>query len=463
MVFSSLTFLCIFLPAVLILYNLSKNVTYKNIILVISSLLFYAWGEPVWVIALIFSALVDYAHGFIIDRYYGTKKATAALISSLVLNLGILVFFKYSSFITESISGMFSLGIKPLNIGLPLGISFYTFQTLSYTIDMYRGRTRLQTSLLRFMVYVSMFPQLVAGPIVRYDDIAPSLRSRSVSWEDFTRGARRFCAGLCKKVILANNAGSAASVILDGSLSRLSAGTAWIGIIMYAFQIYFDFSGYSDMAIGLGSMLGFKFKENFDYPYIAGSITDFWRRWHISLSSFFRDYVYIPLGGNRYKPVRNILIVWLLTGLWHGAGWNFILWGLYYGILLIIEKYAFKGILRSLPPPISCIYTLFLVVFGWALFYYTDISKLLEFIPALFGKTAVYDFTTLSSLYSNLWLIIVCVIASTPIPRIIYTHLCKISPKFALISEPVLLAAGFIASLILISGQSYNPFLYFRF
>ena len=431
--------------------------------LVISSLIFYAWGEPIWIIALILSALVDYTNGFIINKYYGTRKATAALISSLVINLGLLAFFKYASFVVSSVNDIFSLSIEPPAFGLPLGISFYTFQTLSYTIDMYRGRTRVQTSLLRFMVYVSMFPQLVAGPTVRYDDVAPSLRMRTVSWEGFASGARRFSAGLAKKVLLANNAGAAASVILDGPLSRLSAFSAWLGIVMYAFQIYFDFSGYSDMAIGLGSMLGFKFRENFDYPYISKSITDFWRRWHISLSSFFRDYVYIPLGGNRYRAVRNILIVWLLTGLWHGAGWNFILWGLYYGVLLIIEKYAFGGALRSLPPVISSIYTLALVVFGWALFYYTDYARLIEFIPALFGKTSLYDLTTLSSFYSNLWLIIVCVIASTPIPRIIYTHLCKTSYVFAAISEPLLVALGFILSLALIAGQSYNPFLYFRF
>ena len=330
MVFSSLMFMCIFLPIVLIAYNLSKNLTYKNTVLIIASLFFYAWGEPIWVVLLIFSAFVDYINGRIIDKYYARTGATIALVSSLVINLGLLAMFKYSGFFIENINTFLHTSIPNPNFKLPIGISFYTFQTLSYTIDMYRGKTRVQKSFLGFLAYVSMFPQLVAGPIVRYSTVASELNSRRVTADDFAYGVKRFTAGMCKKVMLANSSGAVASMVLDST--RLTVASSWLGIIMYTFQIYFDFSGYSDMAIGLGRMLGFHFGENFEYPYISRSITEFWRRWHISLSTFFRDYVYIPLGGNRYHAIRNIFIVWLLTGLWHGASWNFIFWGLFYGL-----------------------------------------------------------------------------------------------------------------------------------
>ncbi len=462
MVFSSLMFMCIFLPVVLVAYNLSKNITYKNIILVIVSLFFYAWGEPVWVILLIFSALVDYINGRIIDKFYAKPAAKAALIASLVINLGLLGIFKYSGFFIDNINSIFHMSISNPQFALPIGISFYTFQTLSYTIDMYRGQARVQKSFLGFLAYVSMFPQLVAGPIVRYTDVAKELTDRRVTSEGFAYGIKRFTAGMCKKVILANSAGSVASMILDST--RLTAASSWLGILMYTFQIYFDFSGYSDMAIGMGRMLGFHFGENFRYPYISRNITEFWRRWHISLSSFFRDYVYIPLGGNRYRPIRNILIVWLLTGLWHGASWNFVLWGLFYGLMLLIEKNLFRGKLKKIPAPFCYIYTMFFVVIGWALFYFTDINALGTFIKSAFGiGTAAYDLTAVSTFRANLWLIIACVAASTPIPAIIYNYVCRKSNIFASITQPLLVIAGLGICFILLVGQTYNPFLYFRF
>ena len=317
LVFSGLVFIGVFLPAVLLLYNLSKNITYRNIILVLTSLIFYAWGEPSLVILLLISITCNYILGLIIDKFYGTGGCKAAFIAAVALNLGFLGVFKYTGFFVSNLNAVLPFDIPDPQISLPLGISFYTFQTLSYIIDLYKGRVHVQKSLIKFAAYVSMFPQLVAGPIVRYADIAAQLEERTVTSKNFADGVMRFVSGLCKKVILANNAGTVATMLLDST--RMSTGSAWLGILMYTFQIYFDFSSYSDMAIGLGKMFGFDFMENFNYPYISRSVTDFWRRWHMSLSSFFRDYVYIPLGGNRYKPIRNLLVVWFLTGMWHGA------------------------------------------------------------------------------------------------------------------------------------------------
>jgi alginate O-acetyltransferase complex protein AlgI len=462
MVFSSLIFVCVFLPAVLITYNLSKNITYKNIILAVVSLIFYAWGEPVWVILLLISAMTDYIHGLIIDRFYATPIATAAMASSLIINLGMLVVFKYSGFLIGNINSLTGLSLHVPQFALPVGISFYTFQTLSYTIDLYRGKTRVQKSPLQFLIYVSMFPQLVAGPIVRYSDIAPSLKHRRATADDMAYGIKRFTVGLLKKLALANTTGDVAAMLLEGT--RLTVATSWLGMLMFTFQIYFDFSGYSDMAIGIGRMLGFKFKENFDYPYISKNITEFWRRWHISLSGFFRDYVYIPLGGNRYRHVRNILIVWLLTGLWHGASWNFVIWGLFYGVILLIEKTLFNRKLLEIPSPFCHIYTFVIVMLGWAIFYFTDVGALWTFLKGAFGiGCRLYDLTSVSAICTNLWLIIICAIGITPVPNVIYTHLCKEHKKFALVSEPVLVGLGMLICFILLVGQTYNPFLYFRF
>lgn len=463
MVFSSLLFVCIFLPATLILYNLSKNIIYKNVILVISSLIFYAWGEPVWVLALLFSAAIDYVNGLIIHKFFGKWQAKAALVSSLVLNLGLLATFKYMGFFIDNINAIFHIHIPFQGFNLPLGISFYTFQTLSYTIDMYRGEVKVQKNPISFLCYVSMFPQLVAGPIVRYSDIETQINDRKVTLKGFEYGIIRFTQGMFKKVVLANGAGAIASSILDGNLTDIPALTAWLGILMYAFQIYFDFSGYSDMAIGLGRMFGFKFLENFNYPYIAKNVTDFWRRWHISLSTFFRDYVYIPLGGNRKHQVFNIMVVWMLTGFWHGASWNFVLWGLYYGILLIIEKKAFDGGLMRMPAFFGILYNAIVVLIGWALFYYTDFSRLGQFFQTAFGGTGeLWDFETFSLVMNNLWFILACFVLSTPILKISYQFICKNRVLGGIIT-PVFVVVVLAFCFILLVGQTYNPFLYFRF
>lgn len=462
LVFSSLVFLCVFLPIVLVTYNFSKNITYKNIILVISSLFFYAWGEPAYVIMLLVSILINYIFGRLIDSFYGKTESRVCMIAAVIVNLGMLGVFKYTGFFVENINLIFRTSIPDPKIGLPLGISFYTFQTLSYILDVYNGKTRVQKSLINFGAYVSMFPQLVAGPIVRYSDIARELNFRHTTLDDFSDGIKRFVSGLCKKVIIANYAGSAASLLLDSP--RLSVASAWLGILFYAFQIYFDFSSYSDMAIGLGRMFGFHFIENFRYPYISKSITDFWRRWHISLSSFFRDYVYIPLGGNRYKAVRNLFIVWFLTGMWHGASWNFILWGIFYGVMLFIEKKSYKNFLQRIPRPLCYAYTMFIVLIGWALFYYTDTAMLVQWFKNAFGVgNSLYDLVTVSTLYTNMWLLVLCVVASTPIPRMLFNGICRRFKRFALVAEPLAVAVGIVSCLILLVGQTYNPFLYFRF
>ncbi len=462
MIFSSLLFLCIFLPVVLVLYYASKNMVYKNVVLVISSLIFYAWGEPVWILALLFSAGIDYIHGLIIDKYFGKWQAKAALISSLVLNLGILMTFKYLGFFCENINAIFKTNLPTNVFSLPLGISFYTFQTLSYTIDMYRGEIKVQRSFLKFMAYVSMFPQLVAGPIVRYIDIEKQINDRTVTKEAFAQGIVRFAQGLFKKVIFANSAGKVATMLLDGNLSELSVLGAWLGIIMYTFQIYFDFSGYSDMAIGMGKFFGFDFLENFNYPYMSKSVTEFWRRWHISLSTFFRDYVYIPLGGNRHNQIRNIFVVWFLTGFWHGASWNFILWGVFYGLLLIIEKKCFNGKLLKLPTPVGVVYSMLVVIFGWALFYFTDMSRLGAFLHAAVGGNGMFaDASALSILWSNIFLIAVLAVASTNIIKIGYQKLEK--TKAATVIVPAAVMISMFICFTMLVGQTYNPFLYFRF
>lgn len=462
MVFSNLVFAGVFLPLVMLLYYLCPKITYRNVIIVITSLVFYAWGEPSLVIMLAISLVLNYIYGRIIDRYYASTGARVAFALALITNFGFLGVFKYAGFFVENLNAILPFDIPDPQISLPLGISFYTFQILSYIIDLYRGEVKVQKSLLKFVAYVTMFPQLVAGPIVRYSDIALQLDNRKVTIESFALGARRFVAGLCKKLLLADNAGSAASMLLD--TTHMSAGTAWLGILFYTFQIYFDFSSYSDMAIGLGKMFGFDFLENFNYPYISRNITDFWRRWHISLSSFFRDYVYIPLGGNRYKPIRNLFVVWFLTGMWHGASWNFILWGLFYGVILFIEKTSFKQWMQKIPRPFCYIYTMFIVMIGWALFYYTDTQQLTNWFACAFGRdSSAYDLVTVTSLYSNLWLLIVCVIASTPIPKMLFDKMGTKCPAVAVWLEPLLMIAAYAVCFAVMVGSTYSPFLYFRF
>ena len=462
MIFSSPLFLALYLPVVLAVYYISPR-KIKNLILFAASLFFYGWGEPVYVGLMIYSTIIDYTHGMMVDKHRGTKKARYWLISSVVLNLSLLGIFKYSGFLTSNINGLFGLNIPVPQLALPIGISFYTFQTMSYTIDVYRGDAPVQKDIIAFGTYVALFPQLIAGPIVRYLDVAEQMKGRTHSVDKFGEGASRFVCGLSKKVLLANTFGAVWETMSGGQLSLLGS---WLGILCFALQIYFDFSGYSDMAIGLGKMLGFTFIENFNYPYISRSITEFWRRWHISLGTWFREYVYIPLGGNRKGPRRqivNMLIVWLCTGIWHGAGWNFLLWGLYYFLFLMLEKtFLLKHLNNS--RVWSRIYTLAVVLVGWVLFAIEDMSLVRSYLQAMAGigvpvftGSAVYYLTTLAPLLAF------GIIGSTPLPRTLYRKLTKKDNVPAAALAGVLLVAGFLASTAYLVAGTYNPFLYFRF
>ena len=393
MLFSSLTFLILFLPSVLLIYYLplGRSRRLQNYFLFLASLFFYAFGEPWFVFVMIGSIILNFSFGRLVSRH----KRRWVIVLMLISNLGILFIFKYLMFTAKNINLLLHTSLSTGTILLPIGISFFTFQAISYVIDIYRDKAEAQTNLLNVGLYISFFPQLIAGPIIRYETIALQIQGRKESFQLFSDGANRFLLGFFKKILIANNM----AVVADHCFRIVSEGQgtaalAWLGAIAYGFQIFFDFSGYSDMAIGLGRMFGFKFPENFNYPYISKSASEFWRRWHISLSTFFRDYVYIPLGGNRYHAIRNIFIVWLLTGLWHGASWNFIFWGLFYGVLLFIEKTLFKKKLQKIPAPFCYIYTMFFVILGWALFYFTDLNALWTFIKSAFGVgTALYDLT----------------------------------------------------------------------
>lgn len=466
MVFSSLTFLCAFLPAVLLIYSLSKNVTYKNLILAIASLIFYAWGEPSLLLLLIAASLVNYflARGIGVcqrkQKQTGAKVLIGLAVAFDILMIGV---FKYAAFFMESVNSVFSVSFPVPHIGLPLGISFYTFQILTYVIDVYRKQTPVQKSYLKFITFVSMFPQLIAGPIVRYSEVAEGLEDRRVTVSDFADGATQFVIGLSKKVFLANFSGDAKD-ILFGAATAPTVLSSWLGIIFYSFQLYFDFSGYSDMAIGMGKMIGFKFPKNFNYPYISRSVTEFWRRWHMTLSGFFRDYVYIPLGGNRcskWRHMFNIMVVWALTGLWHGASWNFVLWGLYYGILLLLEKFIFKK--WSKVPVLSNITTMFIVVIGWTLFYFTDFNQLGTFLGTMFGQgVPLYDITTVSVFFGNIIFLGVLILASTPLPYKVFNKLISVK-GIGMVIEGIAVIAMFVACLATLTGATSNPFLYFRF
>ncbi|MEE0409643.1 MAG: MBOAT family O-acyltransferase [Clostridia bacterium] len=466
MVFSSLTFLCVFLPAVLLLYSLSKNITYKNTVLAVFSLTFYAWGEPSLIILLIAATIVNYFLAFGIGAAQNRDKkawAKVCVTLAIIFDIAMIGVFKYAAFAVSSVNGIFGFSFPIPEIGLPLGISFYTFQILTYVLDVYRKDTPVQKSYLKFITFVSMFPQLIAGPIVRYQEVAEGLDDRKVTVSEFADGATQFVIGLGKKVFLANFAGDAKDVLFAASTAP-TVLSAWLGIIFYSFQLYFDFSGYSDMAIGMGKMIGFKFPKNFNYPYISRSVTEFWRRWHMTLGSFFRDYVYIPMGGNRCSKLRwvlNIMVVWALTGLWHGASWNFVLWGVYYGVLLLIEKLLFSK--WSKVPVLSNITTLFFVVIGWTLFYFTDFSQLTAFFGTMFGQNGpLYDITTVSVFYGNIVLLGALILASTPLPYKIFEKLISIK-GIGMIIEAVVLVGLFAACLATLTGATSNPFLYFRF
>ncbi|SHH90164.1 alginate O-acetyltransferase complex protein AlgI [Sporanaerobacter acetigenes DSM 13106] len=468
MVFSSLIFLFVFLPITLLIYYISPR-PIRNLVLFIVSLIFYAWGEPIYILIMLFSTFFDYFNGLFMDKYRDNKKITnLVLINSLVVNLGILCFFKYYGFIITNINNFFSLNLKTLDLPLPLGISFYTFQTLSYTIDVYLDKVPVQKNIISFGTYVTMFPQLVAGPIVRYSDVAWEIDNRKESLGLFGEGAELFVIGLSKKVLLANSIGALWKSVKAIPIENVSILSAWLGIIAFTFQIYFDFSGYSDMAIGLGKMFGFNFMKNFDYPYISKSVTEFWRRWHISLGTWFKEYVYIPLGGNRLgrlKQYRNLFIVWFLTGLWHGANWNFILWGLYYFVFLVIEKTYLNKWLKDKPKFISHIYTLLVVIIGWVFFEFENISEGMKFIQTMFGigGNPVYDGTALYYLYTNWILFVVLAICSTPLLKK-RVHKLKedINTKESIVYSLIILLLLFLCTAYLVN-ESYNPFLYFRF
>ena len=472
MVFSSLLFLFRFLPAVLLLYFIAPR-RLRNTVLLLVSLVFYAWGEPVYVILMIVSILISWSGGLAVDRFLrqGRERAAKwALVLSVGAGLSLLAFFKYANFAIRTAGQLTHTDIPLLNLTLPIGISFYTFQTISYIIDVYRRNAHVQKNVVSYGAYVTMFPQLIAGPIVQYKTIDRQLRSRNESAEEFALGVNRFMIGLGKKVLLANNAGLLWDQIRVMDPSSLPAVTAWIGIAAYTFQIYFDFSGYSDMAIGLGHMFGFRFLENFNYPYLSGSVTEFWRRWHISLGTWFREYVYIPLGGNRVSTgrwIRNIMVVWLLTGIWHGADWNFMIWGLYYGILLLLEKMVFGRWLEKLPGWVRHVYCMFAVMIGWFIFSYNEISGGLGYLGAMFGAGGGFaSGQTVYFLYSNAALLIALILGSTTLPKRLCSGLLeKVKDQNTL---TVLLRGAFTVSVFLLSvaflvSASYNPFLYFRF
>lgn len=466
MVFSSTIFLCVYLPLVLLGYYICPKKG-KNLFLLIVSLIFYAWGEPKYVFLMIFSILVNYVFGLLMDKHRENKKRLKLLlVISVIIDLGLLSVFKYTDFIITNINSAFGAGFDLLNIALPIGISFYTFQAMSYTIDVYRDDVRVQRNLIDFGMYITMFPQLIAGPIVRYSDVQDQLAERNVTAADFSEGIMRFVVGLGKKVLLANQMGAVWTQIyaLGGDISALMA---WTGAAAYTFQIYFDFSGYSDMAIGLGRMFGFKFPENFRYPYESVSITDFWRRWHITLSTWFKEYLYIPLGGNRRGLARqalNLLIVWTLTGFWHGAGWNFVMWGLYYFVILFIEKLFLLKALDKLPRLFRHAYALLLIVIGWVIFASDDVSVMLPYLGSMFGASGALGGMDVYTLLTRAALMVICCVASTELPkRLFVTAAGKMNEKAAFTVKSVLTLALLALSVVFLIGDSYNPFLYFRF
>ena len=473
MVFSSLLFLFRFLPAVLLLYYIAPR-KIRNLVLLLFSLLFYAWGEPKYVFLMLFSITMDFFMGQMVAKSKARNNRKAAkrfLTISIVVNLSILAFFKYADFIIGTINSVAGLSLPMLSIPLPIGISFFTFQTMSYVIDVYKGATKVQKNWVNYGTYVSMFPQLIAGPIVQYKTIAEQMEHRKENASDFAEGIHRFLLGMGKKVLLANTIGLLCDAVMALEITQVPVLTAWLGAIAYTFQIYFDFSGYSDMAIGLGKMFGFHFLENFNYPYISRSITEFWRRWHISLSSWFKEYVYIPLGGNRrgvLLQARNILVVWMLTGIWHGASWNYVLWGVYYGILLMLEKFLLKPVLKHLPGVLQNVYTMVLVIFGWVLFKCEDLSYCFSYLKAMvggfhagwIGRESMYLLRNYGAL------LVILLFGCTMIPKKI-GH--RITGKFGetswigLVLQIVWYGGIFLISLAYLVDATYNPFLYFRF
>lgn len=464
MIFSSLTFLYAYLPLTLALYFLTP-LKWRNLVLLLVSLFFYGWGEPVYIVIMFLSIAIDYTHGLLVEKYRDNdRKARWFVAESIIFNLLLLGFFKYWDFLVANLSLIPGITVPQLHIPLPIGISFFTFQTMSYTVDVYRKDAPVQKSIIKFGAFVTMFPQLIAGPIVQYKTVAKELDSRVNTSEDFAAGATRFCVGLAKKVLLANSIGS----LWDECLAAQSAGTlsavgGWMGLLAFGFQIYFDFSGYSDMAIGLGRIFGFKFAENFNYPYLASSVSDFWRRWHMTLTGWFRDYLYIPLGGNRngaWKTLRNIFIVWFCTGFWHGASWNFILWGLYFFTWLMIEKYLLKDVLKKTPAVIKHIYTLIVVFVGWGIFAIEDLKLCGQYLLSCFGGSGFFTAVDGYRLKSYAVTFVILILASTTLGKKTWQ---RIPEKAQKILTPVLMALAMVICTGYLVDGSYNPFLYFRF
>ena len=466
MVFSSSVFLIVFLPITLLAYFIvpARFIKARNSVLLAASLVFYGWGEPKYILIMIFSIVFNYVCGLAA----GKNRSKAVLILCVVGNLALLGYFKYTDFVLETVNRLAEAGLALPGIALPIGISFYTFQTMSYVIDVYRGKVEAQRDIITFGTYVTLFPQLIAGPIVRYSDVAVMLVGRKTNLEQIAEGVRRFITGFGKKVLLANQIYVVWMEL--SAMENLSVSAAWLGAVAFTFQIYFDFSGYSDMAIGLGKIFGFDYLENFNYPYISRSITEFWRRWHMSLSSWFKEYVYIPLGGNRKglsRQLINISIVWILTGLWHGASWNFVMWGVYYGIILIIEKLGLLKVLKKCPAVVGHIYSLILIVIGWVIFAVDDMGKVAAYLGMMLGSSQIFiDDAFIYFFESRIWLLIACVIGSTPLPKIVCSIIAeKLEDREVLLGtiETVLFMGIFALSMAFLVSGSYNPFLYFRF
>ena len=476
MVFSSLTFLFAYLPLTLLVYFVAP-LRWRNLVLLVVSLIFYGWGEPVYITIMVLSILIDYTHGMLVEKYlHDDRKARWFVAQSVIFNLLLLGFFKYGTFLAENLyllTGLqiprsvtvAGLTIPLLGIPLPIGISFYTFQTMSYTIDVYRGDARAQRSILNFGTFVTLFPQLIAGPIIKYKDLGDQIDQRDCTVDKFASGVQMFVIGLGKKVLIANNVGMLWESYKAMALGELTVAGSWLGVLAFTFQIYFDFSGYSDMAIGLGRMLGFEFLPNFNYPYISKSITEFWRRWHISLSTWFREYLYIPLGGNRCSKPRwmfNLLVVWAATGIWHGASWNYLIWGLYFFVLLMLEKFFLLKVLNKAPAVVGHIYTLFFVVVSWAIFAIEDFAQLGAYLKVMFGLGGVPLVDAQLGYYvtSYLSILLVAAVASTPLGAKLY-H--KLKPRAAEVVCTVLVLAGLVVCTAYLVDGTYNPFLYFRF
>ena len=479
MVFSTPVFLFLFLPLTLLIYYVSPKKG-KNLIILLSGLLFYSWGEPIYVIVMLISTMIDYFAGLIMNKYEGRKvPRTICLIVSVVMNLGLLGVFKYSGFIAENINAIagyqlidinnmnfFGIDFLPMNM-LPIGISFFTFQSMSYTIDLYMGNVKVQKNPISFAAFVTLFPQIVAGPIVRYDDIARELDDRSITIDLIYDGIIKFIIGLAKKVLIANSIGSLWTAVKAMEMGSVSVLTSWLGILAFTFQIYFDFSGYSDMAVGLGKVMGFNFPQNFDYPYLSKSISEFWRRWHITLGSWFKSYVYFPLGGSRKgkgRTVFNLAVVWFLTGVWHGASWNFILWGSLYGVIIILEKLFLGKILEKLPAPLSMLYTMFFVILGWVLFDTADLAAAGSYIGTMFGASGILvDSTALYYLATYGITFIICIIGATDLPKKAVEYIRAKSATVVNYGGIVVTMGLFVLCTAYLVDQTYNPFLYFNF